>query len=141
MSQLFEFISNHWLLVLAFCAILALIIGTEAQRLLRNIKDIGPMEAIRLLNQQDALFIDTRSQKEYQDGHVLNALHIPVQELASRVGELEKHRNRPIITYCHSGQRSATAGGQLKKHGFENVFNLGGGMVAWKNANLPVTRK
>lgn len=141
MSQLIEFVTNHWMLVLAFVGILALLLGTEVLRLLRNIKDVGPMEAIRLLNQQNALFIDTRSLKEYQDGHVLDALHIPVQDLSGRIGELEKHKNRPIIAYCHSGQRSASAGGVLKKHGFENVYNLGGGMVAWKNANLPVTRK
>lgn len=141
MSQLFEFIGNHWGLVLALVVILALLAGTEFQRRVRGVKDIGPMEATRLLNQQDAVFVDTRSDAEYKEGHILNALHIPLGDLERRIGELDKYRDRPVIAYCRSGHRSASAGGKLKKQGFETVFNLGGGIMAWQNANLPVTRK
>lgn len=141
MSQLVEFVTNHWMLVLALVGIVALLIGHESQRRLSGVADIGPMEAIRLLNQQDALFIDTRSDAEYKEGHILHALHIPMAELERRLGELEKYKGRPLIAYCRSGHRSASAGSKLRKQGFETVFNLGGGIIAWQNANLPVTRK
>ncbi len=141
MSQLFEFITNNWMLVLALVAIIAMLIGSETQRRISGVPNIGPMEATRLLNQEDALFIDTRTDKEYKEGHILHALHIPLGDLEHRMGELEKFKGRPVIAYCRSGHRSATAGSKLKKQGFETVFNLGGGIMAWQNASLPVTKK
>lgn len=141
MSQLFEFFGNHPILTLALVVILAMLVGSEIQRRLRSIQDIGPMEAIRLLNQQDALFIDTRTESEYKEGHIAEALHIPLSDLERRASELNKYKDRPLIAYCRSGHRSAGAGGKLKKLGFETVYNLGGGIMAWQNANLPVTRK
>jgi rhodanese-related sulfurtransferase len=141
MSQLFEFFGNHPVLTMALVAVLAMLIGSELQRRLRSVRDIGPMEAIRLMNQQDALFIDTRTEAEYKEGHILDALHIPLGDLERRASELNKYKDRPLIAYCRSGHRSASAGGKLKKLGFETVHNLGGGIMAWQSANLPVTRK
>jgi rhodanese-related sulfurtransferase len=141
MSQLFEFFGNHPVLTMALVAALAMLIGSELQRRLRSVRDIGPMEAIRLMNQQDALFIDTRTEAEYKEGHILDALHIPLGDLERRASELNKYKDRPLIAYCRSGHRSASAGGKLKKLGFETVHNLGGGIMAWQSANLPVTRK
>ncbi len=64
MSQLFEFFGNHPIMTLALVAILVMLVGSEIQRRLRSIQDVGPMEAVRLLNQQNALFIDTRTEGE-----------------------------------------------------------------------------
>ncbi len=141
MSQFFEFFSNHPILTLALVIILVMLVGSEIQRRLRSIQDVGPMEAIRLLNQQNALFIDTRTEGEYKEGHIVDALHIPLGDLERRADELNKFKERPLIAYCRSGHRSASAGGKLKKLGFETVYNLGGGIMAWQSANLPVTRK
>ncbi len=141
MSQLFEFFGNHPILTLALVITLIMLVGSEIQRRLRSIQDVGPMEAIRLLNQQNALFIDTRTENEYKEGHILDALHIPLGDLERRADELNKYKARTLIAYCRSGHRSASAGGKLKKLGFETVYNLGGGIMAWQSANLPVTRK
>ena len=54
---------------------------------------------------------------------------------------LEKHKSRPIVVACRSGAQSATACRILRKHGFEKVHNLRGGVLAWQSANLPLTRK
>lgn len=141
MSQLFEFATNHWMLVLAFFVVLGLVLGNEVQRALRGLPEVGPMEATRLMNQENALFIDTREEAEFKQGHILNATHMPMSEFKRRLGELDKHKGRPVVTYCRSGSRSAHAGGQLKRHGFETVYNLHGGILAWQNANLPVTKQ
>ena len=53
----------------------------------------------------------------------------------------DKYKDKPIICSCRSGQRSAQACSMLKKHGFENVYNLRGGMMAWESDSLPVTKK
>ncbi|MGA7801735.1 MAG: rhodanese-like domain-containing protein [Gammaproteobacteria bacterium] len=139
-TQLSEFVVRHWELVAALAALLTLLVGNEIQRKLRGIKDVGPVETTQMLNHKDALLLDVREEKEYRDGHIGEAVHIPLAALAGRIGELDKYKSRPVVAYCRSGQRSARAGAMLRKQGFE-VYNLGGGMMAWQNANLPTTRK
>jgi rhodanese-related sulfurtransferase len=141
MSQLFEFFGNHPVLTMALVAVLAMLVGSEIQRRIRSVKDIGPMEAVRLMNQQDAVFIDIRTESEFKEGHILDALHILPGDIERRAAELNKYKDRPLVAYCRSGHRSASVGGKLKKLGFETVHNLGGGIMAWQAANLPVTKK
>ena len=76
------------------------------------------------------LLLDVRTLGEHRSGHLDGAVHIPVQELRSRIRELEKHRDREIVVYCASGARSLTATYLLQNHGFKAV-NLRGGIVAW----------
>ncbi|HFD80068.1 MAG TPA: rhodanese-like domain-containing protein [Gammaproteobacteria bacterium] len=141
LARIQEFIGNHLLLVLAFVGTLALFLAGEISRRLSGVASVGPAEAIRLGNQENALFLDTREDREYKEGHIAGAVHIPLRQLSQRLGELEKYRGRPVILYCRSGNRSGSAGRLLRKNGFENVYNLAGGIVAWQKADLPVTRK
>jgi rhodanese-related sulfurtransferase len=141
MNQLAEFLVNHWGLSLALLLVLGLLIGGEIRRKLRGIPNIAPLEATRLVNHEQAIVLDTRDEGEYRQGHILNAVHIPLADLERRSTELERFKGRPVIAYCRSGNRSLSAGALLKKQGFERVFNLGGGILAWQNANLPVTTK
>ncbi len=140
-ARIIEFIGNHPILFLAFFATLGLLIASELSRRLSGMRSIGPLEATQLSNRQDALFLDIRDDREYGTGHIPEAIHIPLKQLRERVGELEKHKSRPVIAYCRSGSRSGSAGGILKKNGFQTVYNLGGGVMAWQNANLPLSRK
>ena len=89
----------------------------------------------------NAVVLDVREDNEYLKGHIINSVHIPLSYLSNRIGELDKHKDKPIIVSCRSGQRSGQACAMLKKQGFENVYNLSGGMMAWQNDNLPVTKK
>ncbi|MEK7323102.1 MAG: rhodanese-like domain-containing protein [Pseudomonadota bacterium] len=141
MAQFGEFVVNHWLLVLALVVILVLIIAGEAQRKVLGFADIKPQEAVRLMNQEDAIALDVRDDQEYKQGHVINAVHIPLGLLDKRLGELEPHKDKPIVVYCRTGQRSAQAGVQLRKQGYTRIYKLGGGMLAWQGADLPVTTK
>ena len=50
----------------------------------------------------------------------------------------EKYKDKPVIVVCRSGSRSASGCAMLKKQGFDQVYNLRGGLMAWKNANLPI---
>lgn len=140
-AQIIEFIGNHPVLFLAFFATLGLLIASEVSRQLSGIRSVGPLEATQLSNREDAVFLDIREDGEYRSGHIPEAVHIPASQLSERAKELEKHKGRPVIAYCRSGSRSASAGRILKKNGFENVYNLGGGIMAWQNANLPLSRK
>lgn len=140
MEQYLEFAANHPWLITAFLVILAALIW----HLIANPGgqyNIDPVEATLKINHEDALVLDTRSMKEFSQGHILHAENIPLNALANQLKKLEKYKQRPIIAVCRSGSRSAVAATQLRKEGFEQVYNLRGGMLAWENAGLPVTRK
>jgi len=138
LAQLVEFVVHHWVLVLA----LVLILGLLAYDLIVGSKgSVEPLEAITLINHQDAVVVDVRPAADFSKGHIINAINIPMNGFTKQIGVLEKHRERPILLNCRSGAQSSQACGQLRKQGFANVHNLRGGILAWESANLPVTRK
>ena len=104
-------------------------------------QNLSPAEATLLMNREDALVLDVRESGEWSSGHIPGARHITLAQLDKRMSEIEKFKDRPIIICCASGNRSSSACGQLKKGGFEKVFNLSGGISAWLGANLPLTTK
>ena len=138
-SQLTEFISNHPFLILAALALLAMLIGGEIRHRLSGVKDVGPGEATRLLNHENAIMVDMRSDRDFRDGHIVNALHVPAEN-NDMPARLEKYRDRPLIVYCRSGNQSLTVCGKLRKQGFEKVYNLKGGVLGWQQADLPVSK-
>jgi rhodanese-related sulfurtransferase len=80
-------------------------------------------EARRLVA-EGALLVDVRSMGEFAAGHIDGARNIPVGEIGSRLNDFGSH-DRPIVLYCASGMRSASAASTLKRAGFQQVFNLG----------------
>ena len=102
---------------------------------------ISVMEATMLLNREDGVVLDVREAGEWSAGHIANARHIAMTQLGSRISELDKLKDKPIIVCCASGNRSSSACGTLRKAGFQKVYNLAGGIGAWTGAGLPVTTK
>ena len=138
-NQLTEFVTNHTLLVMAFVAILVMLVSGEIQQRISGIKEVGPADATRMLNHDNAIMVDMRDSKGYHEGHIVNALHVPASDDDITV-KLEKYRNRPLIVYCQRGQRSTTFCNKLSKQGFESVYNLKGGVLGWQKAELPLSR-
>ena len=103
--------------------------------------NLSVADATLKLNREDALIIDVRETHEWDRGHIPNARHIALGQIGKRMQEIEKFKSRPVIVVCASGNRSSSACGTLKRAGFEQVFNLSGGIGAWSEANLPVTTK
>jgi hydroxyacylglutathione hydrolase len=87
----------------------------------------------------DLTIVDVRSRREYARDHVPGALHIPLQELTSRLDALP--RRQPIATMCEGGARSALAAGLLERAGVGDVSNVDGGMAAWRIIESPVVRR
>ena len=138
-NQLIEFSGNHSLLVMALFAILALLAADTIRRSLSGISDVEPRQATRLINTENAVMLDMRSEDEFRNSHIANAIHLDnLQNASSR---LEKFRGKPLIVYCNSGNQSIRVCGKLHKQGFETVYNLKGGIAAWRKAELPVSRK
>jgi rhodanese-related sulfurtransferase len=101
---------------------------------------VNTLEATQLINRQDALLVDVREQAEYAQSHILNARLLPLSQIEARAGDIEKFKDKPVIVYCATGNRSATAAAALRKAGFSNVLNLSGGFAAWQQAGLPVQK-
>lgn len=132
-----EFIQqNIWVVLLATMSGVMLVMPSFRGRL-SGIKQVGPQEAVMLMNHQDALVLDVREQSEFADGRIAKAKHIPLGALANRLADLEKYKDKPIVAVCRSGNRSGIACGTLRKAGFQNLHNLAGGMMAWDQAGLP----
>jgi len=141
MGQYLEFAGNHPLLVAGLVAVVIMLVMNEFKRKLLGFNEVGINDAVRLINQNDALALDVREDKEFCDGHILNAVNIPLGLLEGRLKEIEQHKQSPVIIYCRSGQRAAKAGAVLKRQGFTSIHKLNGGMMAWVDANMPVSRK
>jgi rhodanese-related sulfurtransferase len=101
---------------------------------------VGAFEAVQLMNRRDAIVIDVRDKAAYEAGHLPNSRHIPLAELAGRLGELEKFKARPLLVNCAPGVGAAKACGALKEAGFKEVFALRGGIAGWAEASLPVEK-
>lgn len=135
-----QFIQDNWMLAALAAVSGAMLIGSFISGRLSGVEQADTLKATRLYN-DDALVLDVREDKEFAAGHIPKAKHIPLAQLAGRIGELDTFKNRPVLVTCRSGQRSARACGLLKKAGFETVYNQAGGILAWERANLPVTQK
>ena len=79
---------------------------------------------------RNVVMLDVRTASERKQQHIKGSLHIPLQEIDRRAGELEKYRDKEIICYCRSGNRSVNAAAKLKKKGF-NSANMKGGIIRW----------
>jgi rhodanese-related sulfurtransferase len=138
-NQLIEFAGNNRMLVLAFFAIVVMLIVSEIQRRLSRVNEASPAEATRMLNHENAIMIDMRTDKDYREGHIANAVNLPTGN-AEIPASLDKYRERPVIVYCQRGQRSIALCNKLSKQGFASVYNLKGGVLAWQKADLPLTK-
>ena len=134
-----QFLQDNWMMAALAVVSGAMLIWSFIGSKLSGVEQADTLKATRLYN-DDALILDVREDKEFASGHIPKARHIPLGKLASRIQELEKHKGKPILVTCRSGQRSARACGMLKKAGFETVYNQEGGIIAWERANLPVTK-
>jgi rhodanese-related sulfurtransferase len=99
---------------------------------------LNTLGATRMINDTQAIVLDVRATGEFDAGHLPNARNIPLAELDQRTGELPA--GRPVIVCCNTGMTSAKGAAALRKAGREEVFNLDGGLNAWRQAGLPVVK-
>jgi rhodanese-related sulfurtransferase len=82
--------------------------------------------------------LDVRTPEEFAGGHLPGAVNIPHSELAARVAELDGARERDVVVYCRTGNRTAQALEVLDKAGFKRLFRLQGGYARWSEEKRPV---
>ena len=136
-----EFLLNNFALVALFLASGAMLVWPEIAKLSgAGGSQIGTLEATRLMNQGPSLVLDVRDEKDFAAGHLPKARHIPASELATRLAEIGKFKEKPVIVTERSGPRAGAASKLLRNSGFTQVFQLKGGVAAWQQASLPVER-
>lgn len=101
---------------------------------------LEPAAAVQLINRQKAVVVDVGDNAEFAAGHIVASKNIPFGELEGRLAGLVKNKTLPLILVCPSGARSGRAVAIAKKLGFEQAQSLGGGLAAWKAANLPIEK-
>ncbi len=143
LTQLTEFATNHALLAVAFVALLVLTLLNEVKLASQRFSSLTPAGAVQLMNSEEdnMVLLDVRESAETASGKIAKAIQIPVSGIDKRVGELDKHRNKHVIVYCKNGTRSGIACKALGKAGFEHVYYLNGGVTAWQEAQMPLSKK
>ncbi len=141
MEQLSEFVVNNLILFAALLGVLVMLIKAELDHQSNKGLVVSPSMAIRLMNNHDeALVLDIRTAADYKNGHIKGAKNIPLSEFESAIEKYSDYKDKPILIYCNSGNTITRALKVLKKAGFDKVNSLEGGIAAWKEANLPLSR-
>jgi rhodanese-related sulfurtransferase len=137
---MFEFIKNNALLVgLAIGSGVALL-WPMLNRNAGGVANVSATEAVMLVSRSKPLVLDVRDAAEFAAGHIQGAKHIPVAELAGRIKEIEKFKDKPVLVHCQKGMRAKAACGILRGQQFSQLHNLQGGLDAWVEAKLPLVK-
>jgi len=102
--------------------------------------NVNSAELTQLVNHKNAVLIDTRSAEDYQKGHIVNAINMPLADLLSGNKSVDNLKGQTVIAYCANGITSKSACKHLMVSGIENVFNLTGGINSWLSDKLPVVK-
>jgi rhodanese-related sulfurtransferase len=138
MALFTEFLLEQWILAAALLVAVGMLVFHEMRK---AGPALTPQEAINLVNAEDGVFVDLRDSGEYKQGHIADALHIPMVKLEARQDELKAYRERPVILVCKMGQQAGAAAKQLRAGGYGKVYKMAGGMLEWRNLQLPVVTR
>lgn len=97
-------------------------------------------EAAAWKDRREATILDVRDGHEWREGHIPGAVHVYVGHLERSLSAVPREPGRRLVVHCSVGNRSGIAASVLHRHGFENLYNLLGGMKAWQAAELPVEK-
>lgn len=128
------FIDNVFLIAVAFAS------GAMLVWPLVRSRASGPalttLQATQLINSKNAIVVDIRPPEEFAKGSLPNARNLPADKVKDRASELKK--DKPLIVVCATGKSAGPVAAQLRSSGFNEVFVLGGGLAAWREAGLPI---
>lgn len=134
MELFLEFAAQQWILIGALVAAIGMLIAHEGRK---GGPSVTPQQAINLVNTEEGVFVDVRDAAAFKKGHIVDSLNVPLAKVGDRIGELETHKEKPIVLVCNMGQQSGAAGKQLRAAGFEKVYKMSGGMMEWNHLQLP----
>ena len=132
MALFFEFLAQQWILVAALLAVMVMLFMHETRKAGTS---LTPQKAINLVNAEGGVFVDLRDTADFRAGHIGISLVCPAYV---DTGLLENYRDKPVVLVCKMGQSAGPVGKKLNADGFQKVNIMTGGMMEWKNLQLPV---
>ena len=137
---MFEFVKENAIFIgLALGSGLALL-WPLLNRGASGVANVSATEAVMLMSRSKPLILDVRDATEFAAGHIQGAKNIPLAELASRVKEIEKFKDKPVLVHCQRGLRAKSACSILRAQQFSQLHNLQGGLDTWVEAKLPLIK-
>lgn len=136
MDRLIEFVSNHYLLSSTFVVLAIALLLYETRR---AGKTLSSRELTSMVNSGQAVVLDIRPAKDFSAGHIVDSINIPRDKVASRISELDKHKDKTIVVVCDSGMTAGPICIELQKAGFTTA-RLSGGINGWRGDNLPTVK-
>lgn len=92
-------------------------------------------------SESNLCLIDVREVDEWKALHIPGAIHIPKDEIPACIQSQVSEQDKPIYLHCKGGVRSLYAGAYLLSLGYQEVYSIDGGIIAWAEAGYPVTKE
>ena len=140
MNEIIEFALNHWFLSSLFTLILVLFIANEIRQRGKGGAALSPQQVVNLMNHDQGVVVDIRSAEAFATGHIIGAINLPQADLESKKSKLNKYKSKPIVLVCPQGLLAGKVSQTLKQAGFEQVYQLAGGVAAWQQEQLPLSK-
>jgi rhodanese-related sulfurtransferase len=137
-DSILKFILDNWALISVALASGALLLWPVLKSATGG--SLTAEGAVQLINREKAVVIDVCEAAEFSAAHVGGAKNIPLSQLEDKLPGAVKNKALPVILVCQSGARSGRAVAIAKKLGYEQAQSLGGGLGAWRAANLPIEK-
>ncbi|HEU0277377.1 MAG TPA: rhodanese-like domain-containing protein [Rhodanobacteraceae bacterium] len=135
-----QFVGHHFLLVAAFIVIILALAALEVSRKFTGYRELTPGALVQLINRGEPLVIDLSAIVDFEKGHITGSKHVAVSQFDPENKDLAKAKELQVVTVCKNGVESAKAAKRLVKAGFTHVATLGGGIGAWRRADLPLAK-
>lgn len=137
---MFEFVKDNAIFVgLAIGSGMALL-WPLLNRGASGVANVSATEVVMLMSRSKPLILDVRDATEFAAGHIQGAKNIPMAELAGRIKEIEKFKDKPVLVHCQRGMRAKSACSILRAQQFSQLSNLQGGLDTWVEAKLPLIK-
>ena len=141
MDQFIEFLGANYILTGLWVVLFVALVYSFIAGAVSKVREIGTHEATMLMNKEDAVVLDIRSQADFRKGHILGAKQVNADNLnKGETAEVEKYKGKPIIVVCAMGMSAKRTASQLNKAGFSQITVLKGGMNSWTSASLPIAK-
>ncbi|MBQ4040236.1 MAG: rhodanese-like domain-containing protein [Oscillospiraceae bacterium] len=112
--------------------IMLLLVGCGESEEVNTYQQITQEEAKKMMDTMDVIILDVREQDEFDSGHILNAVLLPVGTITEETAaDVIPAKDSIVLVYCRSGNRSKTASDALVKLGYTNVYEFGG-IITWQ---------
>ncbi|QCI22517.1 rhodanese-like domain-containing protein [Buchnera aphidicola] len=142
MQNIAFFISEHIILFSIWLLCLIALISFVIKNIFLQSKIINNFQAIKLINKEKAIVIDTRSPESFKEGHIINSINIPLKNIfLGEIQEIQIYKFSPIILILYETYRDNSCIKEFFKHGFKHVYILNNGIYCWNADHLPLVTK